>query len=406
VLPVASPSASDAPITVEFVDQSQPTLYLNGPVIRLGRSPTADVVFPPNDTAISANHAKLVAQNDELIVFDTESKNGVYVNGRRVGRAKLNPGDVVRLGPTGPELRFSLGPASEKPSMAEALRQGLTVGMQAVVDMPSVGEAQVLGEFPLGAKPLRLGRAEDCEVRLDSMHVSAHHAEVSRDPSGTVRVRDLGSTNGTFCRGARIDRQELEDGDKILVGSGTVLKFTYHDNLDEVFQRQMYESALRDDLTKIFNKKYFTDRVESEFAYAARQRGPLALVTFDLDHFKQVNDTYGHPAGDYVLSEMAAAIQATVRVEDVFARVGGEEFSIICRGADVVQGQIIAERVRQTVGTHAFVFGGKSIPVTVSAGVAAVQDPRIHDAAGLIAAADHALYEAKRRGRDRVCLWR
>lgn len=230
MLPVASPSASDAPITVEFVDKSQPTLFLNGPVIRLGRSPTADVVFPPNDTAISANHAKLVCQNDELIVFDTESKNGVYVNGRRVGRAKLNPGDVVRLGPTGPELRFSLAPSADKPSMAEALRQGLTVGMQAVVDMPSVGEAQVLGEFPLGATPLRLGRAEDCDVRLDSMHVSAHHAEVTRDPAGTVRVRDLGSTNGTFVGGQRIADGVLPPGTDLILGpfflryTGTTLR--------------------------------------------------------------------------------------------------------------------------------------------------------------------------------------
>jgi len=104
------------------------------------------------------------------------------------------------------------------------------------------------------------------------------------------------------------------------------------------------------------------------------------VVTFDVDHFKDVNDTYGHPAGDYVLAEMALAVQGVVRVEDVFARVGGEEFSIICRGADIVQGRIIAERVRQTVSSHSFVFAGKKIPITVSAGVAVIQDPRIVDA--------------------------
>ena len=95
-----------------------------------------------------------------------------------------------------------------------------------------------------------------------------------------------------------------------------------------------------------------------------------------------------------------------MRVEDVFARVGGEEFSIICRGADIAQGRIIAERVRQTVSKQIFVFAGKNIPITVSAGVAAIQDARIVDAQGFVAAADHALYEAKRTGRDRVCLWR
>jgi two-component system, cell cycle response regulator len=250
-----------------------------------------------------------------------------------------------------------------------------------------------------------IGRGQKAQVRMIDDGVSREHCEIVIQGDKAF-LRDLGSTNGTFCRGTRIDRHELEDGDKILVGSGTVLKFTYHDSLDEVFQRQMYESALRDDLTKAFNKKYFTDRIESEFAYSSRQRLSLALVTFDVDHFKEVNDTHGHPAGDYVLTELAAAVQTIVRVEDVFARVGGEEFSIICRGADIVQGRVVAERVRQAVVGHLFVFGGKRIPITVSVGVAAIQDPRIQDAQGFVAAADHALYEAKRTGRDRVCLWR
>jgi two-component system, cell cycle response regulator len=250
-----------------------------------------------------------------------------------------------------------------------------------------------------------IGRGQKAQVRMIDDGVSREHCEIILEGEKAT-LHDLGSTNGTFCRGTRIDNQELEDGDKILVGSGTVLKFTYHDNLDETFQRQMYESALRDDLTKVFNKKYFTDRVESEFAYSFRQKMALALVTFDVDHFKEVNDTYGHPAGDYVLAELAAAVQGIVRVEDVFARVGGEEFSIICRAADIAQGSIIGERVRHIVASHVFVFAGKRIPITVSVGVAAIQDPRIMDAQGFVAAADHALYEAKRTGRDRVCLWR
>jgi two-component system, cell cycle response regulator len=263
-----------------------------------------------------------------------------------------------------------------------------------------------MGEmYKLSRERTIIGRGQKAEVRMVDDGVSREHCEIVLQGEKAV-LRDLGSTNGTFCRGTRIESYALEDGDKILVGSGTVLKFTYHDTLDEVFQRQMYESALRDDLTKIFNKKYFTDRLESEFAYSLRQRLSLALVTFDVDHFKEVNDTHGHPAGDYVLTELAAAVQTIVRVEDVFARVGGEEFSIICRGADIVQGRVVGERVRQTVAAHLFVFAGKRIPLSVSVGVAAIQDPRIQDAQGFVAAADHALYEAKRTGRDRVCLWR
>lgn len=250
-----------------------------------------------------------------------------------------------------------------------------------------------------------IGRGQRADVRMMDEGVSREHCEIRLEGSKIV-LHDLGSTNGTYCRGLRIDRHELQDGDKILVGSGTVLKFTYHDKLDETFQRQMYESALRDDLTKAFNKKYFMDRVESEFAYAVRHNIPLSLVAFDIDHFKSINDTYGHPAGDHVLSELSSGILGLVRVEDVFARVGGEEFSTICRGADPQQGMIVAERLRQAVEKRAFLFDNKNIPVTISVGLASVPHPSIRDAMEFISAADQMLYEAKRGGRNRVCAWK
>jgi two-component system, cell cycle response regulator len=231
--------------------------------------------------------------------------------------------------------------------------------------------------------------------------ISREHCEIQIEGDSMI-LHDLGSTNGTFCRGLPVDRHMLEDGDKVLVGS-TVLKFTYHDSLDEVFQRQMYESALRDDLTKTFNKKYFTDRLESEFAFAMQTRADLSLVALDLDHFKTINDTHGHPAGDRVLSDMAQIVAAQIRVEDVFARVGGEEFAVICRGVSNARGLAVAERMRQAVAGHSFSIEGIAIPVSVSAGVASVPDAHIADAQALIAAADQALYEAKRTGRNRVC---
>ena len=185
----------------------------------------------------------------------------------------------------------------------------------------------------------------------------------------------------------------------------SVLKFTYHDSLDELFQRQMYESALRDDLTKTFNKKYFTDRLESEYAFAMRTKTPLSLMVFDLDHFKEVNDSYGHPAGDEVLAELAHAVSALIRAEDVFARVGGEEFGVICRAADGAQAQTVAERMRLSVASHKFTVEDKLIPITISAGTASIPHGQIADAQALIAAADQALYQAKRTGRNRVCVW-
>src|SRR5690606_4501307 len=102
--------------------------------------------------------------------------------------------------------------------------------------------------------------------------------------------------------------------------------------LDENFQQQMFDAALRDGLTKAYNKSYFLTQLEIEMAFALRHATPLSLVMFDVDHFKHVNDTYGHLAGDAVLMKLAGLAQASVRAEDVFARYGGEEFAIICRG--------------------------------------------------------------------------
>jgi two-component system cell cycle response regulator len=263
-----------------------------------------------------------------------------------------------------------------------------------------------MGEmFKLSQSPTVIGRGQTAHIRMMDEGISREHCDIRHEDERMV-LRDLGSTNGTFCQGVRVDRHVLEDGDKILVGSSTVLKFTYHDSLDELFQRQMYESALRDDLTKTFNKKYFTDRLESEYAFAMRTKSPLSLVVFDLDHFKDVNDTFGHPVGDEVLAQVSHVVATLIRAEDVFARVGGEEFGVICRATDRAAAQAVAERMRQTVAGHRFDIDGRTIPIAISAGAASIPDPRIGDPQALIAAADQALYEAKRTGRNRVCVWR
>ena len=166
----------------------------------------------------------------------------------------------------------------------------------------------------------------------------------------------------------------------------------------------MYESALRDGLTKAFNKKYFTDRLESELTFALRHESPLALVMFDIDHFKKVNDTHGHQAGDLVLSEISTLLTGALRAEDVFARYGGEEFAVICRGTDLSQAQIVGERMRKAVEGHRFDFEGTHIPVTISVGIAGLPDPAVKDAADLVSRADKALYQSKHGGRNRVTI--
>jgi two-component system, cell cycle response regulator len=246
-----------------------------------------------------------------------------------------------------------------------------------------------------------IGRGGKAQIRLIDDGISREHAEILVR-EGEVVLHDLGSTNGTFCNGVKVDTKPLADGDKILVGSTTILKFTYHDNLDEVFQRQMYESALRDGLTKAFNKKYFTDRLESEVTFSLRHSSPLTLVMFDIDHFKKINDNHGHQAGDAVLTDLSALMMNSLRTEDVFARYGGEEFAVICRGSDVAQAQVIGERLRRASEGRQFGYDGKIIPVTISVGLAGMPDPAIRDASALVSAADAALYRSKQGGRNRV----
>jgi diguanylate cyclase (GGDEF)-like protein len=260
----------------------------------------------------------------------------------------------------------------------------------------SVGEM-----YKLHTERTVLGRGNAADIHIVDDGISRRHAEIVNQGTHMI-VRDLGSTNGTFLNGTKISEQVLRDGDKIQVGSTTILKFTFHDSLDESFQRQMYESALRDGLTKAFNKKYFLDRLESEFAYAIRHKSPLSLVMFDIDHFKSINDTHGHLAGDYCLATLAELVLQAIRQEDVFARYGGEEFAVICRGVELGGAAAFGERIRKMVAAQMFVHGNVELKVTVSVGVAAVPDVGMRRHEELIASADEALYEAKRGGRNRV----
>jgi diguanylate cyclase (GGDEF)-like protein len=248
-----------------------------------------------------------------------------------------------------------------------------------------------------------IGRGQQADIQVVDEGISRRHAEIVHE-GDKILIRDLQSTNGTYCNGERIAEHQLSDGDKIQVGSTTILKFTFHDSLDETFQRQMYESALRDGLTKIFNKKYLLDRLESEFAYAIRHGTPLSMVMFDIDHFKHINDTYGHLAGDHALATLAHVVSETIRQEDVFARYGGEEFVVICRGIDLAGAQIFGERIRRSVEAQSFMYNENDIKVTVSVGIASVGEAQgpMRDPAELIGAADDALYQAKRLGRNRV----
>lgn len=256
-------------------------------------------------------------------------------------------------------------------------------------------------KLPIGEH--HLGRSVDAEIRLDDEGVSRLHAKMVRADDGLVELVDLTSTNGTYVNGAKIRTFTLSDGDRIQVGSVTILKFSYQDSLEEQFQQQLYESATRDPLTQAFNKRSFNEQLERDFSHAIRHELPLGLVMLDVDHFKRVNDSHGHPAGDHVLQRMAATIMGSLRTENGFCRVGGEEFAIIMRDCPPEETEQLAERLRQLVGTTHFVYGGVTLPVTISLGVASLSRERHATEGALVEEADQCLYEAKRTGRNKVC---
>jgi two-component system, cell cycle response regulator len=215
-------------------------------------------------------------------------------------------------------------------------------------------------------------------------------------------LKDLGSTNGTQVNGESVKSRILSDGDRIQIGSVTILKFSYHDTIEERFQEHLYNSATRDMLTHAFNKRFFDEQLRREMSHSARHGAALSLMLLDIDHFKTVNDTFGHLAGDVVLREVAARIAATLRVSDVFCRIGGEEFGVLLRETPQQGAEILAERLRHLIEQATLVYGDATIRVTVSLGIA-VYDRAAHPAPNaFLDDADKCLYQAKQKGRNRV----
>lgn len=259
-----------------------------------------------------------------------------------------------------------------------------------------------MGEmFPLKEDRTTIGRGLQTDVRINDEGISRTHAIVEGN-SGVYYLSDAGSTNGTFANGDKVERYPLREGDRIQIGASSVLKFTYHDDLDEDFQRDLYESALRDRLTGIFNRGYFNNRLESDVAFALRHGKPLSLVLFDIDEFARHNQELGHPGGDALLAAIADRVSGTTRSEDIFARFGGEEFVLICRDVDALRAVKAAYRISETASSRPFDIDGKSISITVSVGVADLGMLVEPKAEVLIEAADAALYVAKRNGKNRV----
>jgi two-component system, cell cycle response regulator len=254
-------------------------------------------------------------------------------------------------------------------------------------------------KFSLESPSLTLGRSNKCDIQIDQESVSRAHSKII-NAGRSVRIRDLGSTNGTYVNDELVEERTLVDGDFIKIGR-TIFKFLSGGNIERAYHEEIYRLTTVDGLTQIFNKRYFSEVLDREIARASRYRRELSLVMCDLDHFKLINDTHGHLAGDAVLKTLAFTVKSKIRTEDIFARYGGEEFAIILPEIDGHNAHQFAEKVRRIVETTEFRFEGTLIPVTISMGVATL-DLEEPAAAMLIKRADERLYEAKSAGRNCV----
>jgi diguanylate cyclase (GGDEF)-like protein len=248
---------------------------------------------------------------------------------------------------------------------------------------------------------IEIGRSPSSEISLpEVLSISRAHARLEHQGSLVV-LEDLGSTNGTYVNDRLIQKsQQLRSGDRFQVGA-VHFKFLHEADVENAYHLAIYDLVARDGLTEIFNKRKYDEEVEREVARAARYARPLTLVLFDIDHFKAVNDTYGHLCGDFVLKQLADRVRSSLRQEQVFARVGGEEFVILCPETTGDHGVMLAEKMRERIAAEPVEYAGFQVPVTCSFGAAELT-PEMSSARALYDAADRALYEAKQAGRNTV----
>lgn len=266
--------------------------------------------------------------------------------------------------------------------------------------------------IPLDREEVILGRALEADVRVNDTKTSRKHARINviATENGTDFVlTDLSSRNGTFLNGQKIRQETLQNGDKIAIGEH-LLRFEFLDEIDREFHRQIHRLLSHDDLTGLLSSRSFFSELRRESARAKAENRQFCVLMMDIDHFKLVNDTYGHLTGSKTLEEIGECIMQNLRSGDVAARFGGEEFAAFLLDAEIGQALVAAERIRSEIDARQFTVIRQGRPaekhhITISIGVASFPDDS-SDVIELVEMADSALYRAKREGRNRVCAYR
>ena len=263
-----------------------------------------------------------------------------------------------------------------------------------VLSGPRLGTRTILSDTPVD-----IGRGSNSALMLDSDSVSRRHARI--EPMGAGhRLTDLGSTNGTYVNGTRVKDHILTDGDRLQIGKA-LLKYIAGGNIEGAYHEEVQRLMRFDALTGVHNKRHFDENLR--IATTAGHTGALSLIVLDIDHFKKVNDTYGHMAGDAVLCATANVVKQSTSPDYLFARVGGEEFAVLCPNTTLAVAKVCAEKIRTAVAANCPTFEEKTLPVTVSLGVAEFKPGSDESPEALYGRADEKLYQAKGSGRNRVC---
>ncbi len=265
------------------------------------------------------------------------------------------------------------------------------------------------------------GRGEEVDFVFADATISREHVRVEMR-EGHFYLRDLDSMNGTFVDDQRVwDEVRLPTSCRIRLGRRTVFQFSAVDELGAEAFTKLCQAMYVDALTGTGNRSYLEQRLREEVSFAWRHREPVGLLMLDLDHFKVVNDRYGHVLGDQVLRDLGGIMRRTVRTEDSVYRYGGEEFCVLVRGESPEGLERMAERLRTAIGNYKLATEHGDVSVTVSVGVATVSRPdsEMETTLGaasstdgeaeqdelLVLMADRALYRAKEQGRDCVVFY-
>lgn len=263
----------------------------------------------------------------------------------------------------------------------------------------------VFKRHPLTPAESTIGRATDCTVVIQEPSVSRKHARILIS-GDLAEVEDLGSSNGTFVNDQKLSGPlAIKHRDHVRFGN-VLMRFNAYEDLETVCEDEGWSRSVVDAGTQIFNKRYLLDNLDAEIKFSRSSTRTLSLISFDLDFFKKVNDTYGHNAGDHILRETANVVKNVVRKDDIFGRFGGEEFLIILPNTPVKKATELAERIRAAVDSHPFMVTdekGQQLQhnQTLSLGVAELAANH-NLATDFLEIADQRLYQSKQGGRNRV----